>query len=225
VEELLKVRRAAAAATGGTSSDAIYDKIVEEIFRRNAAGKVLDFGAGARHLTEILCRTSKFVEVDAADILDYHGFQHPIVRNILTDLNGSFPGLEESYDLVVAAEVIEHLENPRFLAREWFRVLKKGGYLILSTPNNESWRSIISLLVRGHFAAFTGNAYPAHITALLRSDLERILREAGFSDISFTFTNHGGIPGKPIITWQTISFGILKGLRYSDNVVCVGRKP
>jgi 2-polyprenyl-3-methyl-5-hydroxy-6-metoxy-1,4-benzoquinol methylase len=52
-----------------------------------------------------------------------------------------------SFDGAIAAEVIEHLENPRQVAREWFRSLKRGGTLILSTPNNESIRSLMALRV------------------------------------------------------------------------------
>jgi hypothetical protein len=27
------------------------------------------------------------------------------------------------------------------------------------------------------------------------------------------------------VTWQQISFGMLKGLRYSDNILAISRKP
>ena len=144
---------------------------------------------------------------------------------IYADLNEPLPIPDATYDLVVAAEVVEHLENPRCLAREWFRLLRPGGALIVSTPNNESWRSLVSLLCRGHFAAFTGASYPAHITALLRQDLARILGEAGFEGIDFHFTHHGLVPKLTALTWQQVSFGLLRGVRYSDNTVCTARKP
>jgi len=54
--------------------------------------------------------------------------------------------------------------------------------VILSTPNNESIRSLMALLLRGHYVAFLDCCYPAHIiTAVLRKDLVRILTDAGFS--------------------------------------------
>jgi 2-polyprenyl-3-methyl-5-hydroxy-6-metoxy-1,4-benzoquinol methylase len=121
--------------------------------------------------------------------------------------------------------VIEHLENPRQVAREWFRILKPGGTLILSTPNNESIRSLMALLVRGHYVAFLDSCYPAHITALLRKDLVRILTEAGFSDVRFHFTDHGGLPKLPAVSWQQVSWGLLNGCRFSDNVIATARVP
>jgi 2-polyprenyl-3-methyl-5-hydroxy-6-metoxy-1,4-benzoquinol methylase len=128
-------------------------------------------------------------------------------------------------DVIVAVEVIEHLENPRFVAAEWFRLLKPGGVVLLSTPNNESWRSLLSLVFRGHFNAFLDRGYPAHITALLRTDLERIMAETGFEGVRFSFTDSGCTPRFTRGTWQQISHGKLKGLRYSDNVICSARKP
>jgi hypothetical protein len=77
----------------------------------------------------------------------------------------------------------------------------------------------MALVIRGHHVAFDDSCYPAHITALLRKDLVRILIEAGFSDVRFQFTNAGGVPKMPIVTWQQVSFGLLKGCRFSDNVI------
>jgi 2-polyprenyl-3-methyl-5-hydroxy-6-metoxy-1,4-benzoquinol methylase len=53
------------------------------------------------------------------------------------DLNDADAIPAASFDVVIAAEVMEHLENPRQVALESFQILKTGGTLILSTPNNE----------------------------------------------------------------------------------------
>jgi len=65
----------------------------------------------------------------------------------------------------------------------------------------------------------------AHITALLRKDLVRILSEAGFSDVRFHFTDHGGLPKLPAVSWQQVSLGLLKGCRFSDNVIATAKAP
>jgi len=44
-------------------------------------------------------------------------------------------------DCVYAGEVIEHLYNPDNMVQEIARVLKPGGYFLLSTPNMNSWIS------------------------------------------------------------------------------------
>ena len=190
----------------------------------NLHGSVLDFGAGTGSLTRHLSQSTRFTNVAAADLMPKPA-ELDAITWILADLNEPLPAASESFDSVIAAEVIEHLENPRAMAREIFRLLRPSGTAIVSTPNNESWRSLLSLFVRGHHVAFCNGSYPAHITALLRKDLERIFIEAGFEPPAFRFTNCGGLPGKPTTSWQQASGGLLKGLRFSDNIIAICRKP
>jgi 2-polyprenyl-3-methyl-5-hydroxy-6-metoxy-1,4-benzoquinol methylase len=223
-QELQTQRTRAAELSGGISSNVIYAAIERVIAARDLRGAVLDYGAGVGDLTRRLVRLNRFDSVSAADIL-----RRPAgldqVNWIEQDLNEPMRGHDGAFDVVVAAEVIEHLENPRFTVREIACLLKPGGTAIVSTPNNESWRSFVALLVRGHYAAFGALSYPAHITALLRKDFSRIFAEAGLDAPVFYFTGDGGIPGKPSVTWQKVSFGLLRGLRFSDNVIAVAQKP
>jgi len=216
-------RQQAAAASGGTSNDAIYAAILRALDEFGAIGSALDFGAGMGSFTRRLMRANRFSKVSAADLMDRPADLD--VQWIRADLNDPLPASPETFDTVIAAEVIEHLENPRAMARELFRLLRPGGLAIISTPNNESWRSLLSLWLRGHHIAFLEGSYPAHITALVRKDLQRILVEAGFEAPVFRFTNEGGIPGMPTTSWQKVSAGGLRGLRFSDNLIAISRKP
>jgi 2-polyprenyl-3-methyl-5-hydroxy-6-metoxy-1,4-benzoquinol methylase len=222
--DLEATRVTAAAASLGVSGDPIYRAILSRAAALQPQGRALDFGAGTGRLADDLVRRGSYSEVHAVDLVDYGAKKEAGVSWIFADLNERLPVPDSTYDLIVAAEVIEHLENPRFLAREWYRMLRPGGLLVASTPNNESWRSLLSLLARGHFTAFTGASYPAHITALLRADLARALSEAGFSHVDFAYTDAGAIPGFTSRSWQDISMGALRGRRFSDNVVCMARK-
>jgi len=219
-------RTAAAKATRGISGDLIYQAVLKAADVHGVSGRVMDYGAGTGTVAKMLASRPEVTRVDAVDLVDYTGGERsPKVEWVFSDLNEPLPIDSGTYDLITAVEVIEHLENPRFLAREWFRLLRPGGSLVVSTPNNECWRALVSLQFRGHFYAFTGASYPVHITALLRLDFERILTEAGFQDIRFSFTDQGSIPGLTRFTWQQVSFGALKGLRFSDCLICSARKP
>lgn len=221
---LLRQRRAAAEASEGASSDAIYAAIEQSIRADAFRGDVLDFGCGVGQMARRLRAGGGFSSVTGIDLLLPGGDGDGSVRWVVADLNEVLPLRRERFDLVVAAEVLEHLENPRAMARELFRVLRPGGLLILTTPNNESFRALLSLLVRGHFVAFGESSYPAHITAVVRRDLVRLLSEAGFSSIKVSFVTSGGIPKVPHLTWQRISFGLLSGLRFSDNLLILASK-
>ena len=171
-------RQAASIASGGISNQAIYDNFVELIEELNIQGDCLDFGAGIGNLTQLLQSRDCFNSITAADIM-----QRPVgidnsIKWISWDLNESLDIPSQQFDIIVSAEVIEHLENPRAIVREWFRLLRPNGIIIFSTPNNESWRSLIALLIQGHFVFFGDTCYPAHITALLRKDIRRIFRRS-----------------------------------------------
>jgi 2-polyprenyl-3-methyl-5-hydroxy-6-metoxy-1,4-benzoquinol methylase len=222
--DLANRRSVAAQASGGISGNAIYNAVLRAVNDFQLRGDLLDFGSGTGFLAEQLKATELFTTVAADDLLPRPASLDESIAWTAADLNESLPYDSASFDVIVAAEVIEHLENPRFVAREMFRLLRPGGALILTTPNNESWRSLISLLARGHHVAFGDGSYPAHITPLLRIDLQRILTEAGFHPPLFRYTGEGGLPGYPTITWQKISAGLLKGLRFSDNLLAVSLK-
>lgn len=222
---LKQQRLAAALASGGRSNRVIHDRVWNELQAIGATGSVMDFGAGSGEFAARLSACGQFTHVSAADIADYSGCLSADVEWVYADLNEPLPIRGTLFDLIISVEVIEHLENPRRIAREWGRLLKPGGALIVTTPNVESWRSIISLIFRGHFVAFTGKSYPAHITALTRLDFSRLLTEAGFIDVRYFYSDYGVIPRVTSLSWQRLSGGRLSGLRYSDNLGIVAHKP
>jgi 2-polyprenyl-3-methyl-5-hydroxy-6-metoxy-1,4-benzoquinol methylase len=222
---LLARRRYAAESTGGISSDTIYAAIEHVISEKKLHGAVLDYGAGVGHLSRRLLALDRFTSITGADLMGCPADLVDHIRWVRQDLSEALPNRNEEFDLVIAAEIIEHLENPRFTLREIFRVLRAGGWAVITTPNNESLRALLALMLRGHFVAFGDTCYPAHITALLRKDLRRIFLEAGFYEPEFHCNREGSIPGMPSLKWQTLSLGLLRGLRFCDNIIAVGRKP
>jgi 2-polyprenyl-3-methyl-5-hydroxy-6-metoxy-1,4-benzoquinol methylase len=57
----------------------------------------------------------------------------------IVDANQKLPFPDASFDLIWCSEVIEHLRDPKFTISEFDRVLRPGGQLLMTTPNNGFW--------------------------------------------------------------------------------------
>jgi 2-polyprenyl-3-methyl-5-hydroxy-6-metoxy-1,4-benzoquinol methylase len=224
-DELYSRRLTAARATKGTSSSVIYQMLLGAASSAIEPGaELLEFGAGTGSLIKMLRAFGFHGRLTGADILPRPEFLDRDSSWIEGDLNEPLPLAAGSFDAIISTEVIEHLENPRATFREFRRLLRPAGALLLTTPNQESVRSLLSLLLRGHHVAFLDGSYPAHITPLLRSDLVRLCGENGFEPPRFRYTNAGGVPGAPYISWQQLSAGALKGRWFSDNLAMISRR-
>jgi ubiquinone/menaquinone biosynthesis C-methylase UbiE len=107
--------------------------------RRYAAGKrVLDAGCGTGYGSAELAQSAADVTgVDiAADAIEYAKTNYPIpgLRFIESSCT-AVPFPPESFDVLVAFEVIEHLSDHRAFLNECARLLTPEGLFIVSSPN------------------------------------------------------------------------------------------
>jgi SAM-dependent methyltransferase len=63
-----------------------------------------------------------------------------------SDLNAGYPFDDCTLDVVSANQVIEHVSDTDNFVREIFRVLKPGGYGVISTNNLACWHNIAALI-------------------------------------------------------------------------------
>jgi len=95
------------------------------------------------------------------------------------------------FDVLTCTEVVEHLENPRSLMREMFRVTRSGGHIVMTTPNVLNLKSRMRYLFFGFFNLFgplhfkDSRRYSTggHITPISCFYLVHGLIDAGFTDI------------------------------------------
>lgn len=121
--------------------------------QQHPRGSVLDAGTGKGALARSLA-TAGF-RVCACDILpERFGPPEGGVQFQEADLNAPLPYRDNTFDYVCCTEVIEHVENPFALLREFWRVLKEGGILFLSTPNILNVSSRVRFLLEGAYEFF-----------------------------------------------------------------------
>ena len=115
-------------------------------------------------------------------------FQH---FNIEDD---KFPYSDGEFDLVIFAEIIEHLQNdPCKVLREIKRVLKPNGTLILTTPNVARLENVTRLISGANiYDPYSGyGPYGRHNREYNRYELDQLLKFEGFEPtIMFTADVH-----------------------------------
>ena len=178
----------------------------EELFRRYVGGPgkhVLDLGCRDGALTEAYASGNDIVGVDA----DKEALAEAARRGIEThwaDLDQPLELGDESFDVVVAGELLEHLRDPHRLVREIRRVLKPGGTFVASVPN--------AYRLKGRLRFLAGRAPesdPTPLQIFSPSDVRTLL--AGFEDPHLHFIAGRLVP--------------LHARLFANDIVFSGRKP
>ncbi len=103
-------------------------------------GRILEVGCGTGGLLAAAAREGRTIEgvdialrwlVVARRRLDDGGLSVPMMAASADRL----PYPDASFDAVVADSVLEHLDDPAGAVREWARVLRPGGALVVWSPN------------------------------------------------------------------------------------------
>lgn len=114
--------------------------------------EILDIGSGVSMLGEIFNpkECPKVTSFDISDIvIDKAKKKYPHINYLVDDAQN--PSLKGKWDILFAGEVIEHLPLPKEALQNWSKLIKEGGFLVLSTPNsvfsrkNEEHISLLSI--------------------------------------------------------------------------------
>ena len=105
------------------------------------------------------------------------------------DKEAVLPFKDGDYDLVYHHDVLEHVQKPYLFVKEQYRVLKSGGWLILSTPNLFRPANVAKLLIGNlsfpYKIGYTkGIGDYIHTKEYTANDIILLLEEAGFVKVS-----------------------------------------
>ena len=129
---------------------AIHDTVVG-ILEREPRGALLDVPAGEGALAarlidagfDVRC-CDLYPEIFRLDGVDIHR----------GNLDAELPFSDHSFDYLTCLEGLEHIENPQQAMREFARVLKPGGHLIVSVPNILNIEERLKWLLHGYTSHF-----------------------------------------------------------------------
>jgi len=170
---------------GNTPSISVHKKVLE-LLPTNKEIKILDAGCGVGSLSEKLLENG-FINIVTLDTKNKLKIEIPFIK---ADLNEDLI-LKETFDVIICQEVIEHLENPRHLIREFKKFLIKEGIMIITTPNIFNWKARIYYLLKGYIWGFNEENYKfnGHINPVTRYDFQRICNEENLEILNMTYNN------------------------------------
>ena len=167
----------------------LHEQIANFVCKNFAKGSnILDMGCGQGALSARLHDIGYKVtaaDVNVSDFKSNRDIDFCCVNfNDEKQLNEFIDNKSETYDVVLGIEVIEHIENPWAYLRALKEMTKKGGMVIVSTPNITSWLSRLSFLGVGEFMEFKKYTLVyGHINPISAYELNVIMTKIGFSDI------------------------------------------
>jgi len=121
-----------------------------ELLEYNPKAKVIDLGCGNGNFTLKVKEKIGSISVYGVDIHEpsLREASKKGIKVVKHDLNiFPYPFDSNEFDVIVSNQVIEHLYYPVKFLKEIYRILKPGGYVVISTENLASWDNIFALLL------------------------------------------------------------------------------
>jgi SAM-dependent methyltransferase len=163
---------------------------------------VLDLGCRSGALTRHYLEGNRVVGVDV-DRAALAKAEEAGIEPVVADVEEPLPLESETFDAVVAGELLEHLRFPHALVSEVHRVLRPGGVFVGSVPN--------AFRIQNRFRFLRGlqpERDPTHLHMFTSAQLRALLRE--FSSVRITPVGGRYRPLHPRLLAQDIVFSAVR---------------
>lgn len=161
----------------------VHEEVIQVLKRKGLNScKLLDIACGEGALSQRIKDNFPGWTIDVNDLepnIKFKDYQKKFSLN----LNETF-SFQDTYDVVIAVEIVEHLENPWAFFRGIKSILKKNGLAIVTTPNVNSTKDRMFYLIEGHPIYFGKRGIEnsgGHINMLPRWEIEHICSQTGLT--------------------------------------------
>jgi 2-polyprenyl-3-methyl-5-hydroxy-6-metoxy-1,4-benzoquinol methylase len=138
---------------------------------RKSSGRLPDHAGTLHHAISPVCGSLTGLDIDAAGVDAMRAAGYRVECGDVASVS-----LHQRYDLIIAAEVLEHLPNPGFALENLKEHLKDSGTLVVTTCNPFYYRQQSRILRRG-----TIQVHASHTCWYDPVTLARMLRGAGLA--------------------------------------------
>lgn len=163
-----------------TEVEDVYNSVyscIKEYSEKLKEPKILELGSGLGYFTYGLKKsgydiTGLDISKDAVEkAIKAYGEHY-----ICADLFKYSEKNQEKYDIVIMTEVIEHISEPDEFLKAIKKILKKGGIVIITTPNKGAYPK--------NFVWYT-DFPPIHLWWFSKESLKKIGQVTGYKNVSF----------------------------------------
>jgi len=113
------------------------------LLERNPKARYLDLGCGLGDHTQQFAASIGTSNITGFEV---KGLRVPF-KLVVGSMNEGLPFESDSFDVVTASHIVEHVSSTDVFVQEVRRVLNPGGYVLIATPNLASGRVILELLL------------------------------------------------------------------------------
>lgn len=126
------------------------DLNIISLLEQNPSAKVLDVGCGDGQKTikfKRIIGCGKITGIDGLAGRLKAAKKRGVDETLVVSLEKKWPFKNSEFDVVISNQVIEHIADIDNFIKEIYRLLKPGGYCVISTENLASWHNIFALLL------------------------------------------------------------------------------
>ncbi len=155
-------------------------RILEDWLSRRNGARVLDLGCSDGRFAQRLRDLGH--TVTGVDLSAHEGVEDRVDTFVAADLDRGLPAeLEGEFDVVLAADVLEHVRRPDLLLSQLHGVLAPGGSLVVSVPNFGHWYPRLRVALGRFDYDRRGILDADHVRFFTRRSFERLVRAEGFT--------------------------------------------
>jgi 2-polyprenyl-3-methyl-5-hydroxy-6-metoxy-1,4-benzoquinol methylase len=147
--------------------------------------RILDIGCGSGATGAALLRVGKAAWVSGCELVPEQAQTAAAVLNevLVGDISQiALPWPPESFDCVIAGDVLEHLVDPWHVLTRLRPLLRQDGVLLVSLPNVTHWPVIYQLLLKNEWHYQTvGVMDRTHLRFFTRRSAEQMLVDCGYA--------------------------------------------
>lgn len=153
------------------------------------SNKVLELGCGVGRTLLNAREQGKASEIVGIDIIAPCADQKMLDNYIQADIDSlELPYPQGYFDVIICADVLEHLVDPWQAVTRLVPFLRTGGIVVVSLPNARDYLLFVAIFIKGDFRYNSEGLFDqGHLRFFCKKNMLHLLEQSGLKDVCFFF--------------------------------------